>query len=72
MAFFQAQPVGLVLFYRPAALSFAYVAALHSAHSALLGEKIVPAEPIQLVLTGPSYLPMILFPLSRGGLTRHI
>jgi len=51
---FQAQLSGLGLFFRPAALSFAHVAGLHSAHSALLDEKIAPAEPIQLVLTGPS------------------
>jgi hypothetical protein len=53
VALFQAQPVGLGLFFRPAALSFAHVAWLHVAHSALLDEKTAPAEPIGLVLTGP-------------------
>ena len=37
----------------PTALSFVYVAQLHRAHSTLLDEKIVPAELIGLVLTGP-------------------
>jgi hypothetical protein len=47
VALFQAQPEGLGLFFRPAALSFA--------HSALLDEKTAPAEPIGLVLTGPNF-----------------
>ncbi|PUB73676.1 MAG: hypothetical protein DBP03_11975 [gamma proteobacterium symbiont of Ctena orbiculata] len=46
-------PEGLGLFFRPAALSFAHVAYLRRAHSALLDEKIVPAGPIGLVSTGP-------------------
>jgi len=46
VALFQAQPEGLGLFFRPAALSFAHVATLHLAHSALLDKKIVPAESI--------------------------
>ena len=54
VALFQAQPGGLGLFFRPAALSLAHVEWLHIARSALLDEKIAPAEPIQLVLTGPS------------------
>jgi 3-phenylpropionate/trans-cinnamate dioxygenase ferredoxin subunit len=54
VALFQAQPTGPGLFFRPAALSLAYVAGLHGAHSALLDEKTVPAELIQLVLTGPN------------------
>jgi hypothetical protein len=54
VALFQAQPEGLGLFFRPAALSFAHVALLHIAHSALLDEKTAPAEPIGLVLTGPN------------------
>ena len=54
VALFQAQPGGLGLFFHPAALSFAHVALLHHAHSALLDEKTVPAEPIGLVLTGPN------------------
>ncbi|MEW8347109.1 MAG: hypothetical protein AB2687_02285 [Candidatus Thiodiazotropha taylori] len=53
VALFQAQPGGLGLFFRPAALSFAHVEQLHVAHSALLDEKIAPAGPIGLVLTGP-------------------
>ena len=53
---FQAQPKGLGLCFRPAALSFAHVERLHVAHSALLDENIVPAEPIGLVLTGPKGL----------------
>jgi len=36
---FQAQPAGLGLIFRPAALSFAHVAQLHFAQSALLDEK---------------------------------
>jgi len=40
--------------FHPAALSFAHVELLHITHSALLGKKIVPAESIGLVLTGPS------------------
>ncbi|HEC16472.1 MAG TPA: hypothetical protein ENI99_07885 [Sedimenticola sp.] len=55
MALFQAQPTGLGLFFHPAALSFAHVESLNFAHSALLGEKIVPAGPIGLVLTGPRF-----------------
>ncbi|MCG7875477.1 MAG: hypothetical protein JAY75_08655 [Candidatus Thiodiazotropha taylori] len=43
---FGAQPEGLGLFFRPAALSFAHVEKLHIAHSALLDEKIVPAGSI--------------------------
>jgi len=53
VALFQAQPRGLGLFFRPAALSFAHVAWLHHAHSALLDKKTAPAGPIELVLTGP-------------------
>jgi hypothetical protein len=53
VAFFQAQPEGLGLFFRPAALSFAHIVQLYIAHSALLDKKIGPAESIQLVLTGP-------------------
>ena len=67
MALFQAQPEGLGLFFRPVALSFAHVAVLHVAHDALLDEKIVPAEPIGLVLTGPSksfYYSVLVFPNS--------
>jgi hypothetical protein len=52
VALFQAQPVGLGLFFHPAALSFAHVALLHNAHPALLDEKTAQAEPIGLVLTG--------------------
>ncbi len=55
VASFQAQPEGLVLFFRPAALSFAHLARLNLAHSALLGKKTAPAEPIGLVLTGPNW-----------------
>jgi hypothetical protein len=40
------------VFLRPAALSFAYVAELHHAHSALLDTKTDPAGRIGLVLTG--------------------
>ncbi|MES9832911.1 MAG: hypothetical protein ABW139_11795 [Candidatus Thiodiazotropha sp. DIVDIV] len=43
VALFLAQPEGLGLFLRPAALSFAHVAELHHAHSALLETKTVPA-----------------------------
>ncbi|MCU7853960.1 MAG: hypothetical protein KZQ80_17310 [Candidatus Thiodiazotropha sp. (ex Monitilora ramsayi)] len=50
----QTQPEGLGLFLHPAALSFAHVAGLHHAHSALLGTKTAPAGRIGLVLTGPS------------------
>ncbi|MCG7931209.1 MAG: hypothetical protein N0E44_14285 [Candidatus Thiodiazotropha lotti] len=46
-------PEGLGLFLRPAALSFAHVAKLHHAHSALLDTKTDPAGHIGLVLTGP-------------------
>ncbi|ODJ86166.1 hypothetical protein CODIS_35990 [Candidatus Thiodiazotropha endolucinida] len=42
---FGAQSVGLRLFFRPAAISFA--------HAALLDRKIAPAEPIGLVLADP-------------------
>jgi hypothetical protein len=56
VALFQAQPEGLGLFLRPAALSLAHVAGLHHAHSALLDAKTVPAGRIGLVLTGPSSL----------------
>ncbi|MCU7811919.1 MAG: hypothetical protein KZQ77_11895, partial [Candidatus Thiodiazotropha sp. (ex Notomyrtea botanica)] len=38
----------------PAALSFAHVAGLHHAHSALLGTKTAPAGRIGLVLAGPN------------------
>jgi len=51
---FGAQPEGLGLFFRPAALSFAHVAWLHHAHSALLDKKTAPAGPIGFVLTGPN------------------
>ncbi|MEW8081562.1 MAG: hypothetical protein AB2784_13640, partial [Candidatus Thiodiazotropha endolucinida] len=54
VALFQVQPEGLGLFFRPAALAFAHVESLHIAHAALLDEKIVPAGPIGLVLTGPN------------------
>ncbi|PUB86236.1 MAG: hypothetical protein DBP02_03700 [gamma proteobacterium symbiont of Ctena orbiculata] len=54
VAHFQAQPEGLGLFFHPAALSFAHLARLNLAHSALLGKKTAPAESIGLVLTGPS------------------
>jgi protein-S-isoprenylcysteine O-methyltransferase Ste14 len=54
---FQGQPDGLGLFSRPAALSFAHIEQLHFAHSALLDRKTAPAEPIGLVLTGPSTMP---------------
>ena len=60
VALFQAQPAGLGPFFRPAALSFAHVAPLHFAHSALLDEKSAPAELIGLVLTGPSSHLLIL------------
>ncbi|PUB87504.1 MAG: hypothetical protein DBP02_01090 [gamma proteobacterium symbiont of Ctena orbiculata] len=53
VAHFQAQPEGLGLFFHPAALSFAHLARLNLAHSALLGKKTAPAESIGLVLTGP-------------------
>ncbi|MES9968510.1 MAG: enoyl-CoA hydratase/isomerase family protein [Candidatus Thiodiazotropha sp.] len=56
VALFQAQPRGLGLFFRPAALSLAHVEQLHDAHSVLLDEKIVPAWPIGLVLTGPNLI----------------
>ena len=46
---FGAQPEGPGLFFRPAALSFAHVARLHHAHSALLDEKTAPAGPIEFV-----------------------
>ncbi|MEW8689937.1 MAG: hypothetical protein AB2535_02510 [Candidatus Thiodiazotropha endolucinida] len=36
---FGAQPEGLGLFFHPAALSFAHLARLNLAHSALLGKK---------------------------------
>ncbi|MEW7995752.1 MAG: hypothetical protein AB2825_15070, partial [Candidatus Thiodiazotropha endolucinida] len=49
---FGAQPEGLGLFFHPAALSFAHLAWLNLAHSALLGKKTAPAESIGLVLTG--------------------
>jgi hypothetical protein len=39
VALFQAQPQGLGLFSRPAALSLAHVERLHLARSALLDEK---------------------------------
>jgi hypothetical protein len=39
VALFQAQPEGLGLISRPAALSFAHVEQLHIAHSALLDDK---------------------------------
>ncbi|PUB79848.1 MAG: hypothetical protein DBP02_21745 [gamma proteobacterium symbiont of Ctena orbiculata] len=54
VAHFQAQPEGLGLFFHPAALSFAHLARLNLAHSALLGKITAPAESIGLVLTGPS------------------
>ncbi|MBW9260539.1 MAG: hypothetical protein K1566_02470 [Candidatus Thiodiazotropha sp. (ex. Lucinisca nassula)] len=54
VALFQAQPGGLGLFFRPAALSVAHVEQPHDAHSALLDEKKVPAGPIGFVLTGPN------------------
>ncbi|MES9925190.1 MAG: hypothetical protein ABW152_13945 [Candidatus Thiodiazotropha endolucinida] len=54
VAHFQAQPEGLGLFFHPAALSFAHLARLNLAHSALLGKKTAPAESIGLVLTGPN------------------
>ena len=60
VALFQAQPEGLGLFFRPAALSFAHVALLHLAHSALPGKKRAPAALIGLVLTGPSELANVL------------
>jgi len=44
VALFQAQPAGLGLFLRPAVLSFAHVAGLHHAHSALLGTKTATAD----------------------------
>ncbi|MET0005957.1 MAG: hypothetical protein ABW087_20320 [Candidatus Thiodiazotropha sp.] len=56
VAHFQAQPEGLGLFFHPAALSFAHLARLNLAHSALLGKKTAPAESIGLVLTGPRWL----------------
>jgi len=64
VALFQGQPEGLGLILRPAALSFAHVAGLHLAHSALLDAKSAPAEPMGLVLTGPS----IAFPDEAFGL----
>ncbi|PUB89614.1 MAG: hypothetical protein DBP01_09800 [gamma proteobacterium symbiont of Ctena orbiculata] len=54
VAHFQAQPEELGLFFHPAALSFAHLARLNLAHSALLGKKTAPAESIGLVLTGPN------------------
>ncbi len=54
VALFQAQPEGLGLFFRPAALSFVHVESLHVTHSALLDKKIVPAVHTGLVLTGPN------------------
>jgi len=38
VVFVQARPAGPGLFFHPAALSFAHVTGLHSAHSALLDE----------------------------------
>ncbi|MEW8093002.1 MAG: hypothetical protein AB2753_01165, partial [Candidatus Thiodiazotropha endolucinida] len=43
---FGAQPEGLGLFFRPAALAFTHVEQLHIVHAALPDEKIVPAGPI--------------------------
>jgi hypothetical protein len=40
--------------FSPAAFSFAHTDIQYIAHSDLLYEKIVPAESIQLVLTGPN------------------
>ena len=58
LALFQGKPEGRALFFRPAALSFAHIAQLHRAHSALPDEKITPAGLIGLVLTGPRLLLM--------------
>ncbi|MGM0563336.1 MAG: hypothetical protein ACQES2_03305 [Pseudomonadota bacterium] len=43
VALFQPQPQGLVLFFRPAALTSAYVVSLHGTSVALLDEKTAPA-----------------------------
>ncbi|MCG7930063.1 MAG: hypothetical protein N0E44_08430 [Candidatus Thiodiazotropha lotti] len=51
---FQAQPAGQGPFLCPSALSFAHIAGLHHAHSALLDTKTVPAGRIGFVLAGPS------------------
>jgi hypothetical protein len=53
VALFQVQPEGLGLFFRPAALSFAHIVTLYIAHSALLDEKIVPAESIRFNVNKP-------------------
>jgi hypothetical protein len=45
---------GLGLFSRPAALSFAHVARLQPRLFCLAGRKTAPAEPIGLVITGPT------------------
>ncbi|MCG7981667.1 MAG: hypothetical protein JAY90_02830 [Candidatus Thiodiazotropha lotti] len=54
VALFQAQPEGLGLFLRPAALSFAHLEQPNYAHSALPDTKTDPAGRIGLVLTGPN------------------
>ncbi|MCU7807065.1 MAG: hypothetical protein KZQ73_04235, partial [Candidatus Thiodiazotropha sp. (ex Semelilucina semeliformis)] len=71
VALFQAQPEGLGLFLHPAALSFAHVAGLHHAHSALLGTKTAPAGRIGLVLTGPKackndFVDMLFYSVTPG------
>jgi hypothetical protein len=51
---FRAQPEGLGLFFRPAALSLVDAEQLYLARSALLDDKTDPAKPIGFVLAGPS------------------
>jgi hypothetical protein len=60
------QPWMQGLFLRPAALSFARVARLNHAHSALLDTKKAPAGRIGFVLTGPKHriLPSIIVKIS--------
>jgi len=71
VALFQTQPEGLGLFSRPAALSFAHVESLHLAHAALLDEKRGPAEPIALVLTGPSQTAIISGNAEHNPFSKH-
>ncbi len=56
MAFFQGQPEGPGLFFHPAALLFAHVNQLHSAHSALLGKKTVSGSAVWLIENAPQVL----------------
>lgn len=53
VALFQAQPEGLGLFFRPTALSVAYVESLHHALSALLDEKIASSRGENEMSTDP-------------------